>query len=146
MRGPRARRRSPCPNTRLPGRDPRRSPGEIIGPYPFEAAALENAHRLFLSSRHGSREVARDGAAVDLAQPWLLRRADVLDERAAGAEAAAARHVARAGRLALEREVERDAAAADAWHGRQQRARVRVARRLEHGGRVAQLDDRAEVH
>src|SRR5438445_13550502 len=92
--------------------------------------------------RGASREVAGDGAPVDLAQARLLHRAAVLDERAARAEAAAARHVAGAGRLAVQREVERDAAAADARHGRQQRARVRMARGLEHGGRVAELDDR----
>src|SRR2546422_3572346 len=77
-----------------------------------------------------SREVAGDAAAVDLAEPRLLHRADVLGERAAGAEAAAARHVARVGRLAFEREVERDTPAADARDGGQQRACVRVARLL----------------
>src|SRR5205823_15016532 len=84
-------------------------------------------------------EVAGDTTTVDLAQSRFLDDADVLDERTARAEPAAARHVARVRWLALECEVLRDPAAADARHGGQQRARVRMARLREHRRRVAQL-------
>src|SRR6185369_8218627 len=90
-----------------------------------------------------SGEVAGHPAAFDFAERRLLGRARGLGERAPRAEPAAARHVARVGWLALQREVERDAAPADAWHRRQERARVGMARLLEDGGRVAQLDDPA---
>src|SRR5262245_48065523 len=51
-----------------------------------------------------SGEVTGDGASGHLAQRGLLGGAPVLGERAARAESAAARHVARIRGLALERE------------------------------------------
>src|ERR687892_161629 len=93
-----------------------------------------------------SGEVAGHAASLDLSESRVLHRADILDERAARPEPAAARHVARVGRLAFQREVERDPPSADARDGRQQRAGIWMARLLEHRGRLAQLDDAAQVH
>src|SRR5688572_24059759 len=67
-----------------------------------------------------SGEVAGHAPPVDLAERRLLHRAALLHQRAARAEPAAARHVARVRRLALQREVQSDAAPADARDRRQQ--------------------------
>src|SRR6185503_18702821 len=87
-----------------------------------------------------SGEVTGDSATIELAERRLLRSAHILGERTTRAKAAAARHRARVRRLALQGEVERDAAAADAGHRREQRLRVGMAGLLEDCRLVAVLD------
>ena len=86
---------------------------------------------------------------ADLQQRRLDRRADLLGQRAAGAEAAARRRVDRARDVALEPDPlapTTDRGLLDVGHRRQQRLRVGVVRRGVERLPVGDLDDLAEVH
>ena len=81
-------------------------------------------------------------AETTFGDPEPLRLA-IADERAAGVEPAAERDALRVGRLALEDLLLHTAGLG---HDRQQRARVRMLRRLEDLFGRAELDDATEVH
>ena len=76
----------------------------------------------------------------------LVLGADRLRDRAARAEAAAARRVHRARHVARQHDARASSARAAARDRREQRHRVRVQRPREELGRRRELDDLAEVH
>src|SRR5437867_13364760 len=93
-----------------------------------------------------SGEVAGHELTADGTERRLLGGAEVPRERTAGPKPAPARDVARVRRLALEGEGLGQARPPDAGDRCEQRLRVWVARGLEQTGRLAELDDLAQVH
>src|SRR5262249_45845612 len=95
---------------------------------------------------HDSHEVARHLLPVHHAECRLLRGADVLSEGTPCPEPTPAGDVARVGWFPLDGQPVAHARRSDAWHGREQRARVGMTRSREQIGRPSHLHDLAEIH